>query len=198
MRTKPSHVWSLVVTRTAHDGIPPGWLYNPATWGQRAPIIALAVIGAAIAGYLTLYQYKLINDVWEPFFGDGSRTILDSPLSDVLPISDAALGALAYVADAVSGAIGGRNRWKTMPWIVIVFAIFVGPLGAVSIGLVMAQPLLYDSWCTLCLTTAVISVLMIGPAMDEALASLQHVRRAALRGHGWRTFWGLQPDVEAP
>jgi hypothetical protein len=27
-----------------------------------------------------------------------------------------------------------------MPWIVIVFALAVGPLGAISIGLVIAQP----------------------------------------------------------
>jgi hypothetical protein len=112
----------------------------------------------------------------------------------VLPISDGTLGALSYLIDAVTGIIGGRARWRTMPWIVIIFALAVGPLGAVSIGLVIAQPVLYDGWCTLCLASAVVSLMMIGPAMDEFLASLQYMRREQQRGRStWRVFWGLQP-----
>lgn len=186
------------MAKERQEGVPPGWDYNPATWGQRLPIVILALGGLGIATYLALYQYDVVDDVWEPFFGDGSRTILDSSLSHVLPVSDAALGALGYLADAVTGMIGGKNRWRSMPWIVIIFAVFVGPLGLVSIGLVMAQPVMYDAWCTLCLATAVISVLMIGPAMDEALASLQHIRRAQLdpERSAWRTFWGLDARGE--
>jgi uncharacterized membrane protein len=180
--------------------IPPGWDYNPASWPQRLPIIVMAVVGFVMAAYLALYQFRTIDDVWEPFFGDGSRTILDSPLSEAFPISDAALGALGYLADAVAGVIGGTRRWRTMPWIVVLFGIFVGPLGFVSIALVVAQPVLYDSWCTICLATAVLSVLMIGPAMDEVLASLQHLRRAREREDAslWRAFWGLRDRPSNP
>lgn len=180
------------MTRIA--SIPPGWDYNPADWSQRIPIVALAMVGFGIATYLTLWQYRVIGHVWEPFFGDGSRVILDSELSYVLPVSDAALGALAYLGDAVTGVIGGRNRWRRMPWIVVVFSILVGPLGAVSIGLVIAQPIVYGEWCTLCIASAVVSVAMIAPAMDEALASLQYLRRAYDEpGRSlWRTFWGLE------
>lgn len=180
------------------SSVPPGWDYNPATFSQRLPIVALALLGCAIATYLALYQYEVVDEVWEPFFGDGTRVILSSPLSHVLPVSDAALGAAGYLADAVTGLIGGRERWRTMPWIVVGFAFLVGPLGAISIGLVIAQPLLYDAWCTLCLASAVISVLMIGPAMDEALASLQHLRRVWDRGETsvWQAFWGMRSAIE--
>ncbi len=171
---------------------PPYWSYNPSAWSQRIPIIVLALVGTAIATYLTLYQVDELDTVWEPFFGDGSRTILNSSVSRLLPIPDAALGALGYLADAVTGAVGGRERWRTMPWIVILFGIAVGPLGVVSITLVVLQPVLYDSWCTLCLASAAISVAMIGPAMDEFLASCQHLRREQDRGRSlWRSFWGL-------
>jgi uncharacterized membrane protein len=173
---------------------PPGWDDNPSSWSQRLPIVALAMVGFGIASYLTLFQYDVISTIWEPFFGNDTRRILDSRLSNVLPISDGALGALSYLVDAVTGIIGGRARWRTMPWIVIIFALAVGPLGAVSIGLVIAQPVLYDGWCTLCLSSAVVSLLMIGPAMDEFLASLQYMRREQQRGRStWRVFWGLQP-----
>jgi uncharacterized membrane protein len=158
---------------------PPGWSYDPSSWRERIPILVLALVGFCIASYLALYQLGVLKHVWEPFFGDGSERVLHSVISRLLPVPDAALGAAGYLADVVSGVVGGRGRWRTLPWVVIVFGIAVGPLGAVSITLVIIQPLLVHGWCTLCLTSALISVLMIGPAMDEKLASLQHLKRRA-------------------
>jgi uncharacterized membrane protein len=159
------------------DSQPPGWTYNPSSWNERWWLIAIALIGFLISGYLALYQWGFFHSVWEPFFGAGSDRVLHSGLSRMLPIPDAALGAFAYALDAVAGAIGGITRWRTMPWIVILFGLAVGPLGLVSVLLVMAQPLLLNAWCTLCLVSAVLSVIMIGPAMDEVLASLQFLKR---------------------
>jgi uncharacterized membrane protein len=170
---------------------PPGWSYNPSDWGNRIPIILAALLGTGIAAYLAAYQLHLVDSAWDPFFGEQTERILESPISRVLPIPDALLGAFAYLVDAVAGAIGGQDRWRRMPWIVILFGIAVGPLGAVSIGLVIIQPVLYDAFCTLCLATALISVVMIGPAMDEVLATLQHVRREVRAGRGlWSTVLG--------
>lgn len=180
--------------RRAHgtaEEAPPGWRSNPSSWGQRIPIIVLATVGVLVAGYLSLFQLGFVGSVWEPFFGDGSRRVLESRFSRVLPIPDAALGAFGYLLDAVTGAIGGRDRWRTMPWIVLLFGFAIGPLGAVSILLVILQPVALDAWCTLCLVSALISVLMIGPALDEVLASLQHLRRERQRGRSvLRAFVG--------
>jgi uncharacterized membrane protein len=152
----------------------------------------VALVGSGIAAYLAAFQLALVPSVWEPFFGDGSRVILTSGVSRVLPIPYAALGAIGYLLDAVTGLIGGRDRWRSMPWIVVLFGLVIGPLGAVSIGLVILQPVLFDTFCTLCLASAVVSVVMIGPAIDEVLASLQHLRREADAGRSpWRAFWGL-------
>jgi hypothetical protein len=113
-------------------------------------------------------------------------------------VPDAALGAFGYLLDVVTGLVGGRRRWRTMPWMVVGFGVAVGPLGAASILLVVLQPVLFDAWCTLCLASAVISVAMIGPAMDEVLASLQYlVRVRAAGGSAWRAFWGLDPAAPA-
>lgn len=175
----------------AASNIPPGWSYNPASWSQRLPIAGLALVGFVIASYLALYQVGVFATVWDPFFGNGSRTILNSSVSRVLPIPDAALGALSYLVDAVAGVLGGQDRWRTKPWIVVIFGLVVGPLGAVSVMLVVFQPVLFDAWCTLCLASAIVSVAMIGPAMDEFLASLQFLKRARARGHSlWDAFLG--------
>ncbi len=184
------------MTERTHE-IPPGWDYNPATWSQRLPIVILALIGFGIATYLSLYQLEYLETVWEPFFGDGSKVILNSRISHILPIPDAALGAIGYLVDAVTGVIGGTHRWRTMPWIVIVFGLAVGPLGFVSVMLVVFQPVLFSAWCTLCLASAVISIAMIGPAMDEMLASLQYLQRAKRSNAStWKVFWGVSSEIE--
>ncbi|NTU78024.1 MAG: vitamin K epoxide reductase family protein [Chloroflexales bacterium] len=176
---------------------PPGWSDNPSSWRQRLPIVGLALLGLGVASYLSLFQLAIIPAVWEPFFGDGSRTILTSSASTVLPVPDAILGALSYLVDAVTGVIGGRERWRTMPWVVILFGLAVGPLGAVSILLVILQPVLFQAWCTLCLASAAISIGMIGPAMDELLASLQYLARVRARGGSlWGAFWGTERQEE--
>jgi uncharacterized membrane protein len=171
--------------------IPPSWDYNPSAWSQRWPLIAIACIGFGIALYLGLYQLKLIPTVWEPFFGNGSEKVLNSPISKALPVPDALLGAFSYLLDVITGAIGGTDRWRTKPWIVVLFGIAVGPLGLVSVMLVIFQPVLVGAWCTLCLVTAVISVVMISPALDELLASLQYLQRVKQHGYSvWEAFWG--------
>lgn len=179
------------------SGIPPGWDYNPASWPQRLPIVGLAMVGFFIASYLTLYQLRIIQTVWEPFFGNGSVKILNSGVSKILPIPDAALGAISYLTDAVAGIIGSTRRWRTMPWIVVAFGLAVGPLGFISVLLVVLQPVMFDSWCTLCLASGFISVIMIGPTMDEMLASLQYLKRVKKSGLSvWKGFWGYKGVIE--
>jgi hypothetical protein len=180
----------------ADPDAPPGWDVNPSKWSQRIPIIVLAIFGGAAAGWLALYQQEVTDTVWEPFFGDGTESIVrESGFSESFerfPIGDAALGALGYVADAVTGAIGGTRRWRTMPWIVVIFGVFVGPFGVMSVMLTIFQPVLYDSFCTLCLVSGAVSLAMIGPALDEVLASAQHLRRERNAGRSvWRAFWGV-------
>lgn len=185
--------------RPAGEATPPGWGTNPSSWAQRLPIVVLALIGTAVSLYLGLYQVDVFDTVWEPFFGDGSETVLNSEVSHILPIPDALLGTFSYGLDAATGVLGGTRRWKTMPWLVVLFGLAVGPLGAVSVLLVILQPVLFDSFCTLCLASAVISLAMIGPAVDEVLASLQYLKRRRTEGCStWRVFWGLEPATEDP
>lgn len=187
-----------LATVTVHppgDDRPPGWDENPSRWRQRIPIVLLALTGFVVAGWLALYQREVTDTVWEPFFPGGTQEIVResgfSKFFERFPVGDAALGAFSYLMDAVTGAIGGTRRWRTMPWIVVIFGIFVGPLGVISIMLVVMQPVLYSAFCTLCLVSAVISLAMIGPAVDEVLASMQHLRDVRDDGGSvWSAFWG--------
>lgn len=179
------------------DQIPPGWDHSPSGWPQRLPIMVAAVVGLGAAGWLTLYQHEMTDVVWEPFFGDGTREVVrESGFSQWfdrnLPVGDAFLGAFVYFADAVTGSVGGAARWRRMPWLIALFAFFVLVMGAVSVMLVVFQPVLYGAFCTLCIVSAAASLSMLGPALDEVLATLQHLRRVQRSGGSvWRAFWGL-------
>lgn len=182
--------------------IPPGWSYNPSAWRQRIPILGLALLGFLMARYLSAFQLGHIKSAWDPFFGKGTETILTSDVSRAFPVSDAGLGAWSYLLDAMAGALGGTRRWRSAPWVVVLFGFMVIPPGVTSITLVVLQPLAVGAWCTLCLATAVVMLLMVPPAIDEVVASAQFLIRARRQGHSlWRVFWHGAPGVtmeEAP
>jgi hypothetical protein len=185
----PSRAHHRVMTTPGPD-TPPRWSYNPSDWIQRGPIIAMALVGFFLSRYLAAYQLGHISWPWDPFFGDGTRRVLDSDVSRAWPISDAGLGAVSYLIEALSGFMGGRNRWRTMPWMVAMFGVLVVPLGIVSIVLVILQPVAVGAWCALCLVTAAAMLVMIAPAVDEVVAMCQFLAGAKREGQPlWRTFW---------
>jgi hypothetical protein len=170
--------------------IPPGWTYNPSSWHQRAPMIGLALIGWFISRYLAAYQLGYIPYAWDPFFGESTVKVLTSEVSKMWPISDAGLGAFAYTFEMLMGWMGGRERWRTMPWMVTFFFILVVPLGLVHIALMILQPVAVGHWCTLCLAAAFVMLLMIPLAVDEVIAMGQFLRASVRNGKPfWRIFW---------
>lgn len=185
--------------------IPPGWTYNPSSWHQRAPIIALGFAGWFISRYLAAVQLGYLNTAWEPFFGEGTQRVLHSEVSRMWPVSDAGLGAAAYTFEVLMGFMGGITRWRTMPWMVTFFGILVVPLGITHIVLVILQPVVVGYWCTLCLAAATVMLLMIPLTLDEVVAMCQFLAQSVRAGKPfWRTFWvggtqqGGHKDLRAP
>lgn len=179
------------------DVAAPPFDYNPSAWSQRIPIAALAGVAFVISVYLALYQWRIIPDVWDPVFGSGTKTVLDSETSEQMRrwmrIPDAALGALAYLGDAIYGLAGTSRRWQYRPWMVVLFGLDVIPLGFVSIILVVIQGTVIGEWCFLCIITAVISVVLIYLAYDEIWATVKYlsrVRKTTDWRTVWRVFWG--------
>src|SRR5436305_6074983 len=111
------------------SSLSPAWCEGPSGWRKRVPAVALAMTGAAIALYLGLFQMGLLTNVWEPFFGNGSRLILrESTVARLLPVPDATLGALVYLAEAVAESIGGPERWRTWPMAVFITGLLTAAL----------------------------------------------------------------------
>lgn len=154
---------------------------NPSAWSARLPVLCAAGAGFCIAMYLSFYQWGVFHSVWEPFFGNGSRTVLHSFISRLLPVPDAFLGALGYLAEIVTGLIGGSARWRMMPWMVLIHGAVVALVGFTALVLAALQPLLFHAGCTLCLTSSAISLCVIWLARREVLAALRHLRSERAR-----------------
>jgi hypothetical protein len=169
---------------------PPGWTYNPSSWIRRWLGIALALLGFIISRYLAAHQLGYINHAWDPFFGDGTDKVTGSAISKSFPISDAGFGSVAYVLETLAGFMGDRARWRTSPWIAVIFAILVIPLGVTSVVLVITQPVLVGAWCGLCLISAAALLTSVPLAVHEAVAVGQFLLDARARGKNlWQIFW---------
>ena len=179
--------------------IPPGWDESPSAWFQRVPIIVLAVFGFLISRHMTAYQLGHIDGVWEPFFSgmpgndkNGTEEIVTSSVSEAWPVPDAGVGALTYMLEILTGIVGSSRRWRTMPWLVLIFGIMIVPLGVVSITFIVIQPIVIGTWCTLCLIAAGAMLLQIPYSVDELLATIQFLARRKKQGRPilWVLFRG--------
>lgn len=176
--------------------VPKGWSYNPSSWPQRWIMVAVAFVGYFVSRYLAAFQLGYLDFAWDPFFGDQTRLVLNSEMSHSMPVSDAAMGTAAYTFEFLMGFMGSPQRWRTMPWMVLVFGILVIPLGLVHIFLVISQPVVVGHWCTFCLLAAAVMLPMIPLAADEVVAMGQFMVQAKRKQLNlWKAFW-LGGDVE--
>jgi hypothetical protein len=184
------------VRHTAFDQspVPTGWDENPTAWPKRIVLAGLALVGFGVALYLSLFQlsvlyfpdlqFDAVGSVWDPFFD--SYEVLD-----FLKWPDAVPGVLAYGAEVVLNFLGDEYRWRTAPWTVIAFGLIIFPAAAVSTVLLMVQPIFVDSWCTLCIVSALVSFAICGLGADEVLATLQYLKRVRDSGGSpKRALWG--------
>jgi len=137
---------------------------RPARAGGLA---VLAIAGVAVSGYLAAYELGWITGVWDPLFGDGSQRVLSSGIARALPVPDAVLGAAAYGLDAALAVLLAAGVGSAVA-IAGCLAV-VASIGAlVGIGLAISQPLLVGTFCTLCLVSTLISIVLAVGAVREA------------------------------
>ena len=203
--TKPDPGPSAVAARTGPD-VPPGWSYNPSEWTQRLPIIVLAIVGLYVSRYLAAYQLGYIPGVWDPFFAaaspldprNGTEDIITSWVSKAWPVSDAAVGGYTYVLEILTGIAGSRLRWRTMPWLVVLFGLMIAPLGITSIFFIIIQPVVIGTWSIIALIGAAAVLIQIPYSLDELLATLQFLRRRAQADQNWLRIFFVGDTDEVP
>ncbi len=188
----PPAIGPSLIARCRSPEIPPGWSFNPSSWTQRLPVIALAIVGVLFSRYLAAYQMGHIDGVWEPFFAgsaadpqNGTEEIITSSVSEAWPVPDAAVGAFVYMLEILTGIVGGRARWRTMPWLVLAFGLLIVPLGIVSVGFIIIQPIVIGTWSTPALIGAAAMLIQIPYSIDELAASMSFLRRRTKAGRSF-------------
>ena len=189
--SKPEPGSSAIAAMTG-SSVPTGWSYNPSEWSQRIPIIVLAMLGLYVSRYLAGYQLGHIPGLWDPFFDgspsdprNGTEEIVTSWVSKALPVSDAALGGYTYLLEILTGLVGSRQRWRTAPWLVLLFGLMIVPLGITTILFIVIQPVVLGTWSTLALVGGAAVLIQIPYSLDELLATCQFLRRRVLAGKSW-------------
>lgn len=175
---------------------------NPSAWIPRVIVAFLGAIATVIAVYMGLYQWGVIDHVWDPFFGNGTEMVLKSDVSHEITrwvrLPDSIFGALAYLGDVIFALAGSARRWYDRPWLVILFGLDVIPVGCVSLILVILQGSVVGYWCFPCLITALISTSMVYFAYSEVLASIIYLKKiwdqTKDKRAVWQTFWGTPVD----
>ena len=202
--TKPEPGVSAVAALTG-PVVPPGWSYNPSEWTQRLPIIVLAIVGLYVSRYLAAYQLGYIPSVWDPFFAgsptdpqNGTEEIITSWVSKAWPVSDAAVGGYTYLLEILTGIVGSRMRWRSMPWLVVLFGLMIAPLGITSIFFIIIQPVVIGTWSIIALIGAAAVLIQIPYSLDELLATLQFLRRRAQAGQHWLRIFFVGDTDEIP
>jgi uncharacterized membrane protein len=165
-------------------------VHGPSAWTQRAPVVVLAFAGAVVSTYLAMYQYHLIDAVWDPLFDVGSEQVLTSAFSRSLPVHDAALGVAAYLVEIILELAGSSRRWRDAPWLVLLLGLTAAAMAATALALLAIQALVVHAFCTLCLASAAISLTVPLLVFDEVVAALRQIRRG--RRIGLPLWWALR------
>jgi uncharacterized membrane protein len=149
---------------------------SPSSWCHRLPIAAVAIVGLIIASYLAAYQLHLVRKVWDPFFGNGSERVLHSFVSRLLPVPDALLGMFGYAGEIIGALVGGQKRYRTHPILICLYGGLVVVLAVAGIGLGAIQLFALQAGCTLCIFSAIVSLVVAYFARGEVMAAVKEFR----------------------
>ena len=104
-----------------HLAAPPQWDVNPSARSQRAPLVALSLVGLALSIATTLHARGVLEVFWEPFpvvTADGwIRRSLAVPLPE--------LDIIGFGAVLVTSLLGRKDRWRTVPSLAVATGIAV-------------------------------------------------------------------------
>jgi len=179
------------------------------TGAHARPIVlitgAAGNLGLYVSRYLAGYQLGHIPALWDPFFAgsltdprNGTEEIVTSWVSTALPVSDAALGGYTYLLEILTGLVGSRRRWRTAPWLVLLFGLMIVPLGMTTILFIVIQPVVLGTWSTLALVGGAAVLIQIPYSLDELLATAQFLRRRVRAGQPWLRVLFLGDTDELP
>ena len=78
--------------------------------------------------------------------------------------------------------LGGERRWIQNPVPVLLFGLVVGPVLFLVATLGFIRMAVSMNWQTFAVVRSLVALAIIGPALDEVLATLQYLKRRWFQG----------------
>ena len=157
---------------------PPGWQVNPSVAGQRASIVTLGLAGMLLATVCAMHAKGAVR-LWEPL----PVITAEGWVLPAVPAPLPELDLIGFAAIVLLTMLGGADRWRTRPKLVLANAAAVGLTAGALVVRWTWQYLELGTTSTLFFLTAAAAVAMLPLVADEAYAA----------GVGWR---GLASDDE--
>ena len=110
------------------------------------------------------------------------------------------VGVIHAMWDPFFGSIGGEQRWRRLPWAALIFGAVITALFLVGLTLTILQATVIGHWCTICLLSATVSLLVFALGISEPIASLRYLALVWLedgREAAWQALWGAWPAQSA-
>ena len=126
-----------------------------------------------MAGWLTLYQFGLLAQVWDPVFGShASRAVLDL----TAPVPDALAGVIAYGTEIALLLLASLPDRRVRAWTTLGLGAMLTAGVVVSVALIAVQALVVGAWCTLCLCSAALSLALFTAGFREVRRAREYLR----------------------
>lgn len=104
-------------------------------------------------------------------------------------------GVYGFLICAVLTLVGGSRRWANYPWIVLLSALISTVLIAGALFLVASQAIM-GQWSLAYLFASLMAWVVIGPATDELLATLQYLKSQSRNGCSLiKAIFGAKPRM---
>lgn len=134
----------------------------------------------AIAALLPVaaYQTGLIGHLPEPPIPllDADRVDASGEAYFTLQTADVALGIASYAGTVALAAMGGDQRYRRRPWLAAAFSAKVLADALGGLLLTAEQATKHRRFCGYCLIATTLSVLAVGPAINETRRALEAKR----------------------
>jgi len=144
---------------------------------RRRGIVGLSLVAVGSMGLITLYQMGIIKHLPEP-----PLPRLDADKVDASPEAysrfatpDGILGIGSYAMTMGFAAMGGQDRARTQPWILLVLAAKVAFDTSQAVRLTVDQATKQKAFCSWCLLSAICTFATVPLVIPETRAAIRHL-----------------------
>lgn len=151
---------------------PPGWEINPSAKGQRAPLVALGLVGLALSVLSLLRARGLVVGEWQaiPTVTRGGWILHEAR------VPSPELDVVGFLLVVLTSALGSESRWRTSRGWTLASGLLVLALGLSAATRWTTQYAVTGATSVAFFLTTAVALALVPLASDEVYAALTRGR----------------------